>query len=131
MNNQLFSKTAASWLQKAEDDLKWTESSLNGKIYYGACFAAQQAAEKALKAFIILKGKIPKKIHLLPALLEECLINDSSFNEIREAIKTLNSYYIPTRYSDVPDFSIYTPDQAEDALQKAKQVVEFVKKKLQ
>ena len=130
MNSQLHKQSAFSWLKKAEDDLLWTEANIRERIYYGACFTAQQAAEKSLKAFIISAGRIPKKIHILPALLEECLLTDSSFTALREAVKALTTHYIPTRYSDMPDFAIYTKEQAEDALQKARQVVEFVKKKL-
>ena len=51
------------WLNKAEDDLLWTKNSLNGKIWYGACFSAQQAAEKALKGYLISYEKPLRKIH--------------------------------------------------------------------
>lgn len=41
------------WFEKAKDDLQWTEANIRENIYYGACFTAQQAAEKALKAFVV------------------------------------------------------------------------------
>ncbi|MBI3385273.1 HEPN domain-containing protein [Candidatus Gottesmanbacteria bacterium] len=44
------------WLSKADDDLEWCRASLREKIYYGSCFVAQQAAEKALKAYLLFKA---------------------------------------------------------------------------
>lgn len=65
------------WLNQALDDLAWTESNLKEKVWYGACFTAQQAAEKALKAYLIYQGKAMKKIHDLGALLQKCINIDS------------------------------------------------------
>ena len=44
MNNKSAYKI---WLSKARDDLKWTEANLREEVYYGACFTAQQATDKA------------------------------------------------------------------------------------
>jgi len=44
------------WWRKAKEDLKWTEANIREKIYYGACFSAQQSAEKALKAFLNIRS---------------------------------------------------------------------------
>lgn len=43
------------WFAQAEEDLLWAEASLREEVWRGACFAAQQAAEKALKAFLLSK----------------------------------------------------------------------------
>lgn len=41
-----------SWLQIAKDDLRWTENSINGKVFYGACFSAQRYPDfEALSSF--------------------------------------------------------------------------------
>lgn len=45
-----------NWLKQSEEDLLWAKASLKEGILRGACFAAQQSAEKALKAFLISKG---------------------------------------------------------------------------
>ena len=37
------------WLNMAKEDLLWAKASLKEEIWRGACFAAQQAAEKSLK----------------------------------------------------------------------------------
>ncbi len=46
-------KASRIWLSKALDDLRWTEANIRESIYYGACFTAQQAVEKALKAYLL------------------------------------------------------------------------------
>lgn len=119
-----------SWLAKAEDDLRWTEANIREEIHYGACFTAQQAAEKALKAFLLENAAQARKIHDLGAILEECIVIDGSFLSLRETILPLVDYYIQTRYPDASEFMQYTKEKAEDALKRAQQVVNFVKQKL-
>ena len=119
------------WLNKAEDDLLWTKNSLNGKIWYGACFSAQQAAEKALKGYLISYEKPLRKIHDLRALLEDCILIDKDFKSIRKDSISLNSYYVVTRYPAYEEIDKYTQEQAHEAYEHAVKVVEFVKSKLQ
>ncbi|MCL5675965.1 MAG: HEPN domain-containing protein [Patescibacteria group bacterium] len=123
-------KEAQQWMRKAKDDLLWTEANLREKIYYGACFTAQQAAEKALKAHLISTGKIPRKIHDLGALIEECGQADKSFESLRETILPLTDYSVQVRYPDIGDFIEYDEIKATDALLRAKNVLEFVKEKV-
>lgn len=40
------------WLDQAKADLKWPQHLFTEGVYYLVCFLAQQAAEKALKAFL-------------------------------------------------------------------------------
>ena len=44
---------AYDWLRQAEHDLKHADLSLRNEDYEWACFASQQAAEKAVKAYYI------------------------------------------------------------------------------
>lgn len=53
------------WLKKARNDLRWTKHNLETKEYSGACFSAQQAAEKSLKAYLLFKGKPFAKFTML------------------------------------------------------------------
>lgn len=43
---------AKKWFNIAEEDLLWAKASLKEGIWRGACFAAQQASEKSLKAYL-------------------------------------------------------------------------------
>jgi HEPN domain-containing protein len=125
-----YPSATASWFTKAEDDLRWTESNLREAVYYGACFTAQQAVEKALKAYLLSQGKILRKIHTIDAILEECIACDASFESLHETILPLVDYYIQTRYPDASDFISYTKEKAEDAYARAKETLLFVKSKL-
>lgn len=124
-------KPAASiWLKKAKDDLLWTEANIREKIYYGACFTAQQAVEKALKAYLLSHGRITVKIHDITALLEQCSEIDSSFSSLREAILPLADYYVQSRYPDVAEFIEFTKEKAVEALKTARELVGFVENKI-
>lgn len=118
------------WLNFALDDLSWTKANLKEKVWYGSCFTAQQAGEKALKAYLISKGKNIKKIHDLRAILEGCIKIDPSFEHLRNECATLNTYYAPTRYPDIVEFIHFTKEKAEEAYTLADKIVEFVKNKL-
>lgn len=117
-----------AWLTKAQDDLLWTESSIRGHIWYGACFTAQQSAEKSIKAYLVFHKKAVPKIHDLRALLAQCIAMDQSFEAIRESAISLLPYYIETRYligeGELFDF---TEAQARQALSDAQAILDFVK----
>jgi HEPN domain-containing protein len=125
-----FERATAAWLAKAEDDLLWTKANLAQSIFYGACFTAQQAAEKALKAYLLSKDQPARKIHDLGALVELCTRLDPAFESIRETALPLVDYYIQTRYPDIGDLIDYTEEKATDAYARAVQIVNFVKSKL-
>lgn len=119
------------WFDYATDDLLWTKANLNEKIWYGACFTAQQAGEKSLKAYLLGIGESPKKIHDLAALLEACIKKDPSFEELRESCTILTDYYAPARYPDIAEFVEFTEEKAKEAYVLAKKIVDFVGQKLE
>lgn len=123
-------KIAAKWLANAEDDLRWCEASIAGSVWHGACFSAQQAAEKALKGFLLSRGNAVHKIHDLSAILERCRLVDRSFETIREHVLPLVDYYLQTRYPDMGDFIDYTEEKAREALVHAQAIVLFVSVKM-
>lgn len=129
-NRSLIYKSYRRWLDFALDDLSWTKANLKEKVWYGTCFTAQQAAEKALRAYLISKEKNIKKIHDLRAILESCIKIDRSFEHLRNECATLNAYYAPTRYPDIIEFIHFTEAKAEEAYILAGSIVEFVKNKL-
>lgn len=129
-NNKAMYKSYTRWLDYALDDLSWTKSNLNEKVWYGACFTAQQSAEKALKAYLISQEKNIKKIHDLRALLEECIKIDQSFEHLRNECTALNVYYSPSRYPDISEFVDFTEEKAREAYLLAKKIVGFIEQKL-
>lgn len=119
-----------SWIEKAKDDLNWTKHNISAEVYYGACFSAQQSAEKALKSFLIFNQKRLRKIHDLRALTEDCILIDKTFDQIKESAIKLNSYYSESRYPDFDIFSKFTEAQAKEAFESAEKIVIFIEKKL-
>lgn len=82
------------WLRQAERDLKAARDSLNSGNYEWACFQAQQAAEKALKAVLFFRGF---RAILTHSIFE--LVNKVGDEELRkEDVKFLDSVYIASRY---------------------------------
>ena len=90
--------SAREWIEKAKEDLKMAEYLLKGKFFNGVCFHSQQALEKILKAFLIFHKIIPKKVHTLVFLLEECSRIDSSLAKLMSEIKNMDRFYIAARY---------------------------------
>lgn len=118
------------WLEYARNDLLWAEGNIREEIWYGACFAAQQAAEKALKAYLEFKEKKVPKIHDLIALVDLCTRYDDTFGQFREECLELTTHYFTTRYPDLMNFVGFTEEKAREAHESAKKIVDFVEEKL-
>ncbi|MBI2335077.1 HEPN domain-containing protein [Candidatus Daviesbacteria bacterium] len=118
---------AGNWFKQAEEDLLWAKASLKERIWRGACFAAQQSAEKALKAFLISKEVRVAKIHDLVTLNQRCFNLEPRFSEIEEACNILSPYYLSSRYPDVAQFEEYSENQTKNAADQAIKIVDFVK----
>ena len=123
--------TSQKWWEAALDDLKWTEANIREEVWYGACFTAQQAVEKALKAYLLAQKVSVPKIHDISALLEACSQTHSEFSSHRDTILPLVDYYIHTRYPDMSEFMEYTKEKAEDALDRAEKLIEFMRSQLE
>ncbi len=67
---------AKRWLLQAKHDLDDANFSLEGERFNLACFLSQQAAEKALKAYLMAKKKEPWG-HSVAELCEMASMKDS------------------------------------------------------
>ncbi|MFH1730447.1 MAG: HEPN domain-containing protein [Planctomycetota bacterium] len=113
-----------SWIQKAESDLAACALSLGaGQALDAACFHAQQAAEKYLKAYLICKDIEFPFVHNLEKLVELCSEGDTAFQELLETAAALTPYAVELRYAD--DFWP-SPDTAAAAHKMALRVKDFV-----
>lgn len=122
------------WLRQAERDLDDARFAAAGARYNLACFLAQQAAEKALKAYLYARGAELVWGHSVAELCEDAAKLDASFAEMAKNAAPLDSYYIPTRYPDAMPGGIpadaYTHEDASRALGLTETVITFVKRKL-
>jgi len=119
------------WLRQAENDLLWAEHSLNGKFYAQTCFIAQQASEKALKAYCFHKGFDTVRTHSLFQIVKSLGENGDLEKNCRE----LDLYYISARYPDAfpagAPFEILTEEQAQRALKSAQDIFSTLRKRMQ
>lgn len=112
---------ARGWLLKAQSDVKTAEIILaSDGPTDTACFHAQQAAEKSLKAVLCVNGITPPRTHDLGELVERCAQFDSEF-QADEQLLELTEYAVGLRY----DFEFW-PDKetAVGALERARTVFE-------
>ncbi len=84
------------WLEQAKDDLKAANDSLDAGNFSWASFQAQQAAEKALKAFLIKKEMRMPRVHDLVFLAKKAGVKGSLLDDCDK----LTRVYTETRYPD-------------------------------
>ncbi|OIN92084.1 MAG: DNA-binding protein [Anaerolineae bacterium CG03_land_8_20_14_0_80_58_20] len=111
------------WIDHAEDDANAAGKLLRGKkpSIYGACFHAQQCAEKYMKALLVVKGKRFPMIHDLVTIND--LLQRAGINmEVSENdLGLLSSYAVRARYSgEHPEM-----EDAKEAIQIAKTIRKF------
>ena len=125
------SNRCQDWLKQAEKDLQHAQLSLEHRDYEWACFAAHQAAEKAVKALHLFLGQEAWG-HVVAKLLRELPVPVSE--ELIERGKVLDGYYIPPRYPNgFPEgapFEHFGSLQAREALQHARSILEFVRSQM-
>lgn len=96
---------------------------------------AEQAAQKALKAFLASQGERALAIHSVEELALRCARLDQGFKTLRKIAGVLDQYYIPTRYPDalafpaVP-FEVYQYAQASEAVKYAERILKRVAQKI-
>jgi HEPN domain-containing protein/predicted nucleotidyltransferase len=88
---------APGWLQQAESDLEIARITAQAGRHEWACFAAQQAAEKAVKALHLHLGQEAWG-HLVTRLLTE--LPNTVPSMLVEKARSLDTLYEPTRYPD-------------------------------
>ena len=111
------------WLMKAQSDMTAMEASRGAGALDAACFHAQQAAEKFLKAFLTHKGVEFPPTHNLAKLLRLCAESDPSFATLLSVVEPLTPYAVELRY-DVDFWP--SADVVAEAQTAANRVREFV-----
>jgi len=114
------------WLVKASQDLRRAEHATTPEWSdpEDAVFHMQQAAEKALKAFLTWHDVPFEKTHDLRKLCYQCAGVDSAFSDWAERLATLTAYAWKFRY---PGFAYQpTPEEAQRALGLAREAYDAV-----
>ena len=93
-------ETAKQWLATAEQDYA-VALRLADDMPNVACFHAQQAAEKAVKAALVARCGDSARDHSIVALLAECTISGLSISEnLIDDARRLDKFYVSSRFPD-------------------------------
>lgn len=122
---------ARDWLAQAERDLEQAEDSRRAGRHEWACFAAHQAAEKAVKGLHLHRGQEAWG-HVVVNLLDELPVSVPP--ELIEMARVLDSFYVPSRYPNShvegAPFQYYGPLQSEEAIRHAREVLAFTRSQM-
>jgi HEPN domain-containing protein len=112
-----------AWFRRAVEDLRAADHALRADppLLEDLLFHCQQAAEKALKGFLVWHSKPFRKTHSLEELGEACLAIDASLRGCIDPAVPLTQYAWEFRYPGDPEEP--TLDEAEEALAVAKNVL--------
>jgi HEPN domain-containing protein len=121
-----------SWLLQSESDLRSVADLIKNGHYSQACFNAQQAAEKALKALAFFRGADLVKSHSLGTIAKDLKIN----GELTTFSMKLDIYYLTARYPDaLPESAVpaenFDQTMATEAQNMAEKFLSRVKQELQ
>jgi HEPN domain-containing protein len=115
---------SSDWWTQAERDLKAATTLTEQGLYEWACFAAHQAAEKAVKALIQRRGG-----ELRGHAVRRGLQALGAPTALVEAGIRLDRLYIPTRYPDALDQGapgeVYLAADAKAALSEAEAILSW------
>lgn len=121
------------WWEQSSRDVAHARHALADDDYEWAAFAAQQAAEKALKALVMARGGEPWG-HLTTSLAEALPADVAAPPDLLDAARRLDKHYIPARYPN--GFAegwpgrLYTRGEAEQAIADAAIISDFCRRHL-
>jgi HEPN domain-containing protein len=127
---------ALRWFTQAKDEFIDANELRKRNRFYLALFHFQQAAEKALKAYLYQEVKSIEVFftYSINDLLSMVFEIDTEFKNVSSS-KKLDQYYIPTRYPNglpggIPSRYFDDPKEAEEAMLLAKNIIDLVEKKI-
>lgn len=115
-----------SWMIKAQHDLASADvlAAAEPPLLDTAIYHCQQAAEKAVKAFLVFRDQEFDKVHDVEALIKTAIDHDRTFSNCVEAGTRLTPYATIYRYPHVAPEP--TREQFDRAIADAKEVFETV-----
>ena len=117
------------WLKYADNDLEVVRILENHRPMQLEiiCYHCQQAAEKALKAYLLFKDREPPKTHSLENLVDLCIEIDNGFDVIVTDCEYLNPFSVQPRY---PFGFELTEDDAIISIRKCENIIDFIQSKV-
>lgn len=122
---------AILWFRQAEEDLKAAAVLRRSGQHSQACFLAQQAGEKSLKAQLA-DGDQDLRSHSLAALLRE--LGGDELEQWSTEARALDKLYAPTRYpdalGDAAPMDVFGPEDADAAIAAAERLLQWCSSRL-
>ncbi len=115
---------AKLWLEFAEEDLEASRTLVKKGLIRTAAYHLQQAAEKSLKALLILQGSEIPRTHDIERLMNLLSTFYAIPRDIWDAVN-LTEYAFTTRYPD--DYVPVSLEEYEEAYEVAIRVYEWAK----
>ena len=116
------------WLKQGKRDLDHARRSADSGDNEWACFAAQQGAEKALKA-VFQRMRSEAWGHSVTGLLNALPTSVAVEPESYSAAMDLDKHYIapryPNSYPEGAPFEYYTREEADRAIENAERIISF------
>ena len=113
------------WLERAREDLAAADRALDPpQLVRTALYHYQQAAEKALKAYLAWRDQPLRRTHQLQELVRDCEQLSADFAALHNAAAVLTPYAERTRYPGTG--RDYTADDVDEARRLGREVVAFV-----
>ena len=126
-------QAVGDWMASADEDIETavlTAEAVPPKSR-SAVYHAQQAAEKALKAYLTRHDCPFDLTHRLPLLLELCVGVDKDFDAWREAAELLTPYATRFRYPGPPGSpQAPDPDEVREAIGQSRAIFDFVRNRI-
>jgi HEPN domain-containing protein len=125
---------ADRWLRSGREDLACARHAASGGFHAPACFHAQQAAEKAIKAVHYARGARAVIGHNVRTLIETLQPRVRELDALLDAARELDLLYLPTRYPNGLDSGTpgeaFSETQSRAALAHGSQLVETAERVL-
>jgi HEPN domain-containing protein len=117
-----------SWLVKAHSNLRSARAlmALPQPATDTAIYHCQQAAEKALKAYLAFRDRPLERTHDLERLLERATKLDPAFAPLEVQADVLNPYATAFRYPDMPEALFPSVGETLTAIEHAQVIYDFV-----
>jgi HEPN domain-containing protein len=119
-----------AWLTKVADDLRGAEIDLAATppLLGDVVFHCQQAAEKALKAYLTWHDEPFRRTHDIEEIGDQCVAIDATLRPLVDRAPALSDYAWQFRYPG--DEPVPTLEEATEALALAREVVAAVHARL-
>ncbi len=118
---------AQDWIDQAERDVRRALIDVQYAYWEWACFTAQQAAEKAVKALLMSRGHTVWGHAITPMLRH--LENPPVPPKLIEQAQSLDAHYILARYpngfAEGKPADYYNEQKAREAVRAAEEIVRF------